>query len=170
MLLAAFGHRRLTVDADALVRNLAGDRESVIARVAEVASLPGDDGVEYLTGTATASVIRDDALDAGIRVVMAAQLATAQAKLRLDVDFGCAALGLVETPGPGIEDGVIPREQPPRKPTMRRYAPGWYAGGANGISTRGLFHAMEGRRVESRSKRLVGALLARVETRGDVWS
>lgn len=123
LLLAAFGHRRPTVDADALVRNLAGDLDPVIARVAEVASLPGDDGVEYLTGTATASVIRDDALDAGIRVVMAAQLATAQAKLRLDVDFGCAALGLVETPGPGIEDGVI-REQPPRKPTMRRCAPG----------------------------------------------
>ena len=40
LLLAAFGHRRPTVDADALVRNLAGDLDPVIARVAEVASLP----------------------------------------------------------------------------------------------------------------------------------
>lgn len=97
MLLAAFGSRRPTVDADALARNMAGDLESVIARVAEVASISGDDGVEYLTGTTTASVIRDDARYSGVRVVMAARLATAQAKLRLDVSFGDPV-----TPAPGV--------------------------------------------------------------------
>lgn len=101
MLLAAFGNRRPTVDADALARNMASDLESVIARVAEVASIPGDDGVEFLADTATASVIRDDALYTGVRVVMSAQLATARVKLRLDINFGdpiTPAPTLVELP------------------------------------------------------------------------
>lgn len=63
MLLAAFGNRRPTVDADALARNLAADKETVAARVAEIAALgDADDGVEFLTDTVTTSVIRDDAL------------------------------------------------------------------------------------------------------------
>ncbi len=88
MLLAAFGHRRPTSDADALAQNLASDAESVMARVVEVAAIPGDDGVEFLTDTVRASVIRDEALYAGVRVLMDAQLATARVKLQLDVNFG----------------------------------------------------------------------------------
>lgn len=88
MLLAAFGHRRATSDADALARNLASDEASVMARVVEVASLPGDDGVEFLADTVRASVIRDDSLYSGVRVIMDARLATAQMKLQLDVNFG----------------------------------------------------------------------------------
>lgn len=56
---------------------------------AEIAALgDADDGVEFLTGTVTTSVIRDDALYAGVRVTMTARLATAQVKLRLDINFG----------------------------------------------------------------------------------
>ncbi|MHA6508823.1 nucleotidyl transferase AbiEii/AbiGii toxin family protein [Tessaracoccus sp. Y1736] len=89
MLLAAFGTRRPTVDADALARNMASDAETVAARVAEIASLPDpDDGVEFLTGTVTTAAIRDDALYSGVRVTMTALLATAQIKLRLDINFG----------------------------------------------------------------------------------
>ncbi|TCP53062.1 nucleotidyltransferase AbiEii toxin of type IV toxin-antitoxin system [Tamaricihabitans halophyticus] len=89
MLLAAFGNRRPTVDADALARNLSADEETVAARVAEIAALPDlDDGVEFLPDTVTTSVIRDEALYAGVRVTLTARLATAQVKLRLDINFG----------------------------------------------------------------------------------
>jgi len=89
MLLASFGTRRPTVDADALVRNMAPDQETVARRVAEIATMDDpDDGVEFLTRTLTTSVIRDDAAYSGIRVTMTAQLATARVPLRLDVNFG----------------------------------------------------------------------------------
>ena len=52
MLLAAFGQRRPTVDADTLARNLANEADAVISRVAEIAALPGDDGVDFLTESA----------------------------------------------------------------------------------------------------------------------
>ena len=57
MLLAAFGQRRPTVDADTLARNLANDAETVASRVAEIAALPGDDGVDFLTGSASGSFL-----------------------------------------------------------------------------------------------------------------
>lgn len=44
MLLAAFGHRRTTADADALAFNLASEASAVMERVVAVASIPGDDG------------------------------------------------------------------------------------------------------------------------------
>ena len=96
MLLATFGNRRATIDADALARNIAADEQTVARMVAEVASiLDPDDGVEFLPGTARTSVIRDDALYSGVRVTMDARLGTAQLKLKLDINFG----GPV-TPGP----------------------------------------------------------------------
>jgi Nucleotidyl transferase AbiEii toxin, Type IV TA system len=89
MLLAAFGSRRPTVDADALARNMAADQETVRQRVTEIASIDDpDDGVEYLTATAATATIREDALYSGVRVTMTAQIATAQVKLRLDINFG----------------------------------------------------------------------------------
>lgn len=89
MLLAAFGSRRPTVDADALARNMASDQETVARRVVEIAAINDlDDGVEFLPDTVTTAVIRNDALYSGVRVTMTAQLATAQVKLRLDINFG----------------------------------------------------------------------------------
>lgn len=89
MLLASFGTRRPTVDADALARNMSCDQETVARRVVEIAAIEDpDDGVEFLPDTVTAVEIRDDALYSGVRVTMTAQLATAQVKLRLDINFG----------------------------------------------------------------------------------
>jgi len=88
MLLAAFGQRRPTVDADTLARNLSNDLDAVAARVAEIAALPGDDGVVFLTGTVKAQAIREESLYAGVRVSMEARIATASITLRLDVSFG----------------------------------------------------------------------------------
>lgn len=102
MLLASFGNRRPTADADALARNLAADEESVGARVAAIAGIDDpDDGVEFLTETTTTAAIRDDALYAGVRVTMTATLSTARVKLRLDINFGdpvTPAPQLVELP------------------------------------------------------------------------
>ncbi|MFV0458396.1 MAG: nucleotidyl transferase AbiEii/AbiGii toxin family protein [Actinomycetales bacterium] len=89
MLLATFGTRRPTVDADALARNMGAGRESVTARVIEIAALDDpDDGVEFLPEATTSAVIRDDTLYSGVRVSMVARLATARVKLRLDINFG----------------------------------------------------------------------------------
>lgn len=89
MLLASFGVRRPTIDADALARNMAADQETIAQRVADIAAIKDpDDGVEFLPDTITTAVIRDDALYSGVRVTMGARLATAQIKLRLDINFG----------------------------------------------------------------------------------
>lgn len=88
MLLAAFGARRPTVDADALARHIANDVDTVMRVVAEIAERPGDDGVEFLPRTAQSRVIRDDALYSGVRIAMQARVATAAVKFRLDVNFG----------------------------------------------------------------------------------
>ncbi len=109
MLLAAFGTRRPTVDADALARNMASDQETVARRVAEIAAIEDpDDGVEFLSDTVTTAVIRDDALYSGVRVTMTAQLATAQVTLRLDINFG---------------DPVTPAPRTVELPSLRPDAP-----------------------------------------------
>jgi hypothetical protein len=100
MLLAAYGRRRPTADADALARNMNGDERTVAEKVAEIASLPDPDGgVDYASDTLTTTVIRDDALYAGVRVSMDARIATAAVKLRLDVNFGDPV-----TPAPQLID------------------------------------------------------------------
>lgn len=89
VLLAAFGQRRPTVDADALAIGLANDAEAVAALVAEIAAIEDPEGgVEYLVGSVSARVIRDHELYHGVRVTMDARIATAAVKLRLDVNFG----------------------------------------------------------------------------------
>lgn len=108
MLLAALGNRRPTVDADALARNMPTDQESVARRVADIAALPDpEDGVEFLLNTVSTTVIRDAALYSGVRVAMRAQIATAQVKLQLDINFGDPIIPeprIVELPAlrPGI--------------------------------------------------------------------
>lgn len=92
MLLAVFGTRRPTVDADALARNMPSDHDLVARRVIDIAMLGDldgvgdlgdhDDGVEFLPETISTSAIRDSAAYSGIRVTMGARLATAQVKLR----------------------------------------------------------------------------------------
>ncbi|HEY0475651.1 MAG TPA: nucleotidyl transferase AbiEii/AbiGii toxin family protein [Kribbella sp.] len=109
MLLAAYGRRRPTVDADALARNMPRDESTVAARIAEIAAIADpDDGVEFLPGTVATRLIRDDSLYAGVRVTMEARISTASVKLRLDINFGdpvTPAPQVVELPAlrPGVE-------------------------------------------------------------------
>jgi hypothetical protein len=60
-------------------------------------ALSVDDGVVYRTETATARLIRHQALDAGVRVGMDCQISTATVKFRLDVNFGDPV-----TPAPSV--------------------------------------------------------------------
>lgn len=89
MLLAAFGARRPTADADALARGFANDEATVVERVVAIATqrVP-DDGVQYQTKTLTSRVIRDQELYSGVRIAMNCAIATAVVKLRLDINFG----------------------------------------------------------------------------------
>jgi hypothetical protein len=96
MLLAAYGNRRPTMDADALARNMEDDQETVAQRVASIASLPDpEDGVEFLTETIRTRIIREDSRYAGVRVAMSALLATAKVNVKFDINFGDPI-----TPGP----------------------------------------------------------------------
>lgn len=89
MLLAAFGARRATADADTLARALVNDEAEIAARVVEVAGqqVP-DDGVVFQTETTTTQAIREEAAYTGVRVAMDCAIATATVKFRLDVNFG----------------------------------------------------------------------------------
>jgi len=55
---------------------------------AERRGTPLDDGVEYLTETATSRMIRDQAIYSGVRIARDCGIATAAVKFRLDVNFG----------------------------------------------------------------------------------
>src|SRR5487761_311935 len=111
MLLAAFAARRPTADLDALARWIANDEAAILSRVTEIALHPldDDDGVEYLTETATTRVIRDQAIYAGVRVAMDCNISTAAVKFRMDVNFGDPV-----TPGPSST--VIPPLRPDMEP------------------------------------------------------
>ncbi|GAB3425266.1 nucleotidyl transferase AbiEii/AbiGii toxin family protein [Flindersiella endophytica] len=107
VLLAAFGARRPTADADTLARDLANDDATIAARVVEIARVRADDGVEFLPETVATRTIRDQALYAGVRVTMDARIATAAVKFRLDVNFGDPI-----TPAPTLID--LPSLRPGR--------------------------------------------------------
>lgn len=88
LLLTVLGARRPTRDADVLARGVAGDEESLLAMVGEIASMPANDGVTFDTSNARVSVTREHAAYPGLRVSVPATLGTAQLQLRLDINFG----------------------------------------------------------------------------------
>lgn len=88
LLLTVLGARRPTRDADVLARGVAGDEESLLVVVGEIAGMPDDDGVTFDASNARVSVIREHAAYPGLRVSVPATLGTARLQLRLDVNFG----------------------------------------------------------------------------------
>ncbi len=88
LLLTVLGARRPTRDADVLARGVAGDEETLLAIVKEVASIPVKDGMIFDTPQARATTIREHAVYPGTRIVVPAALGTARLHLRLDVNFG----------------------------------------------------------------------------------
>jgi hypothetical protein len=111
MLLAAWDARRATVDGDLLARGVTMDSTAILARVVAIASEAGpvEDGVVFLTDTATTTPIRGDDHYGGVRVTMHALVAGADVKLQLDVSTG---------------DPVTPAPQRITYPTLREVHPG----------------------------------------------
>lgn len=111
MLLAAWGHRRPTMDVDVLARHIPDATEILAHQVAEIAALEDeiDDGVQFLPKTTATMRLRETALYSGVRVTMSARLDTALVKLHLDVNFGDPVTpepSMVELPG--LRAGTAP--------------------------------------------------------------
>ena len=88
VLLAAFDERRPTRDIDLQAQALENDTETIRAATCEIAAITLDDGVIFDIETATAESIRDEAIYAGVRVTMTAQLATARPHFHVDTNVG----------------------------------------------------------------------------------
>lgn len=90
VLLAAFGNRRPTRDVDLAGLDLGNDAQLVLELVRFVLAipLPEDDGIEFDPDSAKSEVIREDDEYSGVRVNVAARLARARLKLRVDVNVG----------------------------------------------------------------------------------
>jgi hypothetical protein len=88
MLLAAFDLRRATRDVDVLALQTDNDPAAVQRLIVDVTSVEADDGVEFLQGTITAAVIRDDDVYPGVRASLEARLATARIKFSVDFNVG----------------------------------------------------------------------------------
>lgn len=88
MLLAAFNLRRATRDVDVLALKTDNDPAEVQRVIVDVTSVEVDDGVEFLRGTISAAVIRDDDVYPGVRASLEARLATARLKFSVDFNVG----------------------------------------------------------------------------------
>jgi len=88
LLMAAFALRRPTRDVDLMSEDLTNDVENVLGIVRDIAKIPFSDGVVFEESNATAEVIRDGEEYSGVRVSMAAAVATARVGFHVDVNVG----------------------------------------------------------------------------------
>lgn len=86
--MAAYADRRPTRDIDFAARGLANDIPEVEQRVRSILAVSRDDGLEFDLDSISGDQIRDEADYNGVRVKIAARLATAQVALHIDVNFG----------------------------------------------------------------------------------
>jgi hypothetical protein len=88
LLLAAYGARRPTRDADLAARHIANDADEVTRTIQEIAAIPLDDGLLFDIDSARGEVIRDEDAYSGVRVHLDCRLATAKTHLKVDVNIG----------------------------------------------------------------------------------
>lgn len=88
LLLAVMDARRTTRDADLLAIDMNRELRIVVAVVSEVAAIEVDDGIRFADAATRVDPIREDALYAGVRIVVPATLGKARSNLSLDVNFG----------------------------------------------------------------------------------
>ena len=88
VLLAAFGERRPTRDIDLQAQDFDSEPATVLAAITEIAAGPLDDGAIFDISNATTELIREEDHYPGVRVSIAAQLATARPRLHVDVSVG----------------------------------------------------------------------------------
>lgn len=88
VLMAAFAARRPTRDIDLAATGFKNDIPEVVGRVRAIIALHSEDGLAFDLKSVSGEAIRDDADYTGVRVKIAAQLATARIALHVDVNFG----------------------------------------------------------------------------------
>jgi hypothetical protein len=76
-LLAAYDTRRPTRDIDLQATNLAGESDTVLELVRDIAAIHKDDGLVYDASSVTAEVIREEEEYSGVRVRLIAHLSRA---------------------------------------------------------------------------------------------
>ena len=86
VLLAAYDTRRPTRDIDLQATQLAGDADTVLALVRDIAAVHKDDGLVFDAGSATAEVIRDEEEYSGVRVRLIGHLSRAPIPFHVDVN------------------------------------------------------------------------------------
>ena len=104
LLLTVLGVRRPTRDADVQALLVAGDEESLLTVVREVASIAVDDGMTFEASRARAMTIREHAAYPGIGIIVPATLGTARLHVRLDVNFGDPAGAMPQNFEEAVED------------------------------------------------------------------
>jgi Nucleotidyl transferase AbiEii toxin, Type IV TA system len=88
VLMAAFAARRPTRDIDLAASGFPNDTDAVVHRVRSIATGDAGDGLVFDADSIAGATIRDEADYAGVRVTLAAQLASARIPLHVDVNFG----------------------------------------------------------------------------------
>ncbi len=88
LLLATFGARRQTRDADLLIRGVAGNPEAITSVVTQILEVQVDDGARFDMTAIAVAPIRDLATYGGWRVAVPAFVSTAKLRLRLDLSVG----------------------------------------------------------------------------------
>lgn len=90
VLLAAFDARRPTKDVDLAGIDLANDTETILVLIRGVLAIeaPTEDGIEFVSQTVTAEVIREGDEYSGVRVRVDAHLASAKLPFHVDVNVG----------------------------------------------------------------------------------
>ena len=88
VLLAAFEVRRPTRDVDLAASGFPNDVEEVERRLRQILAVDVEDGLEFNVRAIRSEVIRDEADYTGVRVHLAARLATAEIAFHVDVNFG----------------------------------------------------------------------------------
>ena len=103
VLLAAYDTRRPTRDIDLQATDLAGDADTVLALVRDIAAIHKDDGLVFDAGSATGEVIRDDEQYSGVRVRLIGHLSRARIPFHVDVNVG---------------DPIVPSPRPVQVPRL----------------------------------------------------
>lgn len=88
LLLAAYDARRPTRDADFAARTLPNQVPVITGVVKDIARITIDDGLRFDADSARGETTREDDLYRGVRVHLDCRLATAQTRLKVDVNVG----------------------------------------------------------------------------------
>lgn len=88
VLMAAYASRRPTRDIDLAAVPAVADTDELVSRIRTILTLPADDGLVFDPAGLSARPIRESAAYPGVRVRMAAKLASARIEFHVDINLG----------------------------------------------------------------------------------